>query len=123
MTRFGLVAYPVAFLSGAAALLFETLWFHAASLVFGNGVWAGSLVMSSFMAGLALGSFAAGRLGARLSNPLLAYAVLELVIALGGVALSVGLPGLSRLLAPLLAPLRDAPVAPFDVPSCLARVA
>lgn len=28
------------FLSGASALIFETLWFHQAGLVFGNGVWA-----------------------------------------------------------------------------------
>ena len=33
------------FLSGVAALLFETLWFRQAGLAFGNGVWASSLVL------------------------------------------------------------------------------
>src|SRR5687767_7906508 len=47
------------FLSGAAALLFETLWFRLAGLVFGNSVWAASLVLASFMGGLALGNTAA----------------------------------------------------------------
>lgn len=30
------------FLSGAASLLFETLWFRLAALAFGNSVWASS---------------------------------------------------------------------------------
>ena len=49
------------FLSGAAALLFETLWFRLATLAFGNSVWASSLVLSSFMMGLALGNAWAAR--------------------------------------------------------------
>ena len=53
------------FLSGAAALLFETLWFRQAGLVFGNSVWASSLVLASFMAGLALGNALAGALRRR----------------------------------------------------------
>jgi hypothetical protein len=52
----------IMFVSGAAALLFETLWFRQAGLAFGNSVWASSLVLTSFMAGLAL---AARRLGRR----------------------------------------------------------
>ena len=41
------------FLSGASALVLENLWFRQAGLAFGNSVWASSLVLSSFMAGLA----------------------------------------------------------------------
>ena len=43
------------FASGAAALIFETLWFRQTGLVVGNGVWASSLALAAFMAGLALG--------------------------------------------------------------------
>ena len=43
------------FLSGVAALIFETLWFRQAGIAFGNSVWAGALVLSSFMAGTAAG--------------------------------------------------------------------
>jgi predicted membrane-bound spermidine synthase len=88
-------------LSGAAALLFETLWFRQAGLMFGNSVWATSLVLSSFMAGLALGNGLAGRLGHRLRRPLLAYAFLEAVIGLAGFGLVLLFPVLTPLLAPL----------------------
>jgi len=54
----------ICFLSGAAALIFESVWFHRASLVFGSSVWSTSLVLSSFMAGLTLGSALVGLTGA-----------------------------------------------------------
>ena len=97
----------VFFLSGVAALSFETLWFRQAGLVFGNGVWASSLVLSSFMAGLALGNGLAARFAARVARPLRAYAVLELAIAAAGVALVWWLPGLDAWLMPLFRPLLE----------------
>ena len=48
--------------SGAAALLFETLWFRLTGLGLGNSVWASSVVLAAFMAGLALGNALAARL-------------------------------------------------------------
>jgi predicted membrane-bound spermidine synthase len=98
------------FLSGAAALLFESLWFRQAGLAFGNGVVASSVVLGSFMAGLAIGNGIAARARRRFLRPVTAYAVLELVIAATGVALVLGLPELGRLLAPLARPLVDAPL-------------
>jgi len=44
------------FVSGAAGLIFEALWFRQTGLTFGNSVTASSLVLASFMSGLALGS-------------------------------------------------------------------
>jgi hypothetical protein len=55
-------------LSGAAALIFETLWFHQAGLTFGNSVWASSLVLAAFMGGLALGNAAAAHRGSRVGR-------------------------------------------------------
>ena len=72
----------VFFASGASALIFETLWFRQAGLAFGNSIWASSLVLSGFMAGLALGNALVARAGARLSNPVRAYAFAEAAIAL-----------------------------------------
>ena len=72
------ILYFVFALSGAASLAFETLWFRQAGLTFGNSVWASSLVLSSFMAGIALGNGIAARYAARLARPILAYALLEL---------------------------------------------
>src|SRR5262249_28380666 len=60
--------------SGAAALLYETLWFRGAGLLLGNSVWASSLVLSSFMGGLALGNGIAARYGARALRPIRVYA-------------------------------------------------
>jgi spermidine synthase len=99
----------ICFLSGVAALLFETLWFRLAALVFGNTVWASSLVLASFMGGLALGSYAASSRGERLSRPLRAYAALEIVVATSGVALVLALPHLSEGLAPVFSGLVDRP--------------
>jgi hypothetical protein len=57
-------------ISGACALAFETLWFHQARLAFGQSVWASSLVLSAFMAGMGLGNFACARNGDRVRNAL-----------------------------------------------------
>ena len=43
------------FLSGMAAVAFESLWFRGAGLALGNGVWAVSIVTAAFMAGLEIG--------------------------------------------------------------------
>src|SRR5258707_3093916 len=50
------IVSAILFLSGCSALLFQTLWLRLSGLAFGNSVWAAALVLSSFMAGLALGS-------------------------------------------------------------------
>jgi hypothetical protein len=54
------------FMSGAAGLIFEMVWFHRSSLVFGSSVWATSLVLSSFMGGLTVGAAIVGRAGHRI---------------------------------------------------------
>ncbi|MEO5763040.1 MAG: spermidine synthase [Vicinamibacteria bacterium] len=79
--------HAIFFLSGVSALMFENIWFRQAGIVFGNGVWASSLVLSSFMAGLAIGNgFAAARPIAR-ARALKRYALLELIVGMTGIAL------------------------------------
>ena len=68
------------FLSGACGLVYEVLWCRQLGLIFGNTVQSLSAVLTAFMAGLALGSYLAGRLCHRLKRPLLAYGILELCI-------------------------------------------
>lgn len=97
--------YGAFFLSGCSALIFETLWFHQAGLAFGNSVWASSLVLAGFMAGMAGGNLLATRIGDRLARPLRVYAAVEGVVALTGVLLVVSLPAMGAVLAPLLRPL------------------
>jgi spermidine synthase len=105
------VLYLIFFLSGAAALLFETLWFHQAGLVLGNSVWASSVVLAGFMCGLSLGNGVAGRYGGRVLQPLRLYAFLELTIAATGIALVHGIPRLTPIVVALLRPVLDAPMA------------
>lgn len=95
------LVYAACFLSGAAALAFETLWFRLAGLTFGNSVWASSLVLGSFMTGVGFGSYLAARSGRKFRRPLLVYAILELIIGITGTALVFGFPHFTPLLLPL----------------------
>jgi predicted membrane-bound spermidine synthase len=104
------IVCAIFFVSGTAALLFEHAWFRKAGLVFGNGVWASSLVLASFMAGLALGNGLAARWAGRVTRPLLAYAAAEGLVGLAGVTLVLALPALPARLASLLRPFLDRPL-------------
>jgi len=87
------------FCSGAAALIFEQLWFRQTGLLLGNTVTTASLVLAAFMGGLALGNGLALAIRNRLNWPLRWVAVLEIAIALSGIALVYGLPLLPELLS------------------------
>jgi spermidine synthase len=66
--------------SGAAALVYQIIWARWLGLVFGNTAPSVSVVLASFMLGLALGSWIVGRILHRISDPMLIYAYLELAI-------------------------------------------
>ena len=91
----------VLFLSGTGALIFETLWLRLSGLAFGNSVWAAALILSSFMAGLALGNALAASSRIRRWRPLHFYAVLELLVAFFGCTIVFALPVVGDLLRPL----------------------
>jgi spermidine synthase len=88
------------FLSGAAGLIFEIVWFYRCGLLLGNTVWATSIVLSSFMGGLALGNGLVGWFGARIRHFLTLYASLEAIVAVSGVGLTYVLAALPGVLAP-----------------------
>jgi len=93
----------ILFVSGVSALIFETLWLRLSGLVFGNSVWAAALILSSFMAGLALGGFLAASIDVRrrFRRPLRLYAGLELIIALLGCTIVFAIPLLGEWLRPI----------------------
>jgi spermidine synthase len=70
------------FCSGISGLIYQVLWLRILSLTFGVTIFAVSTVLASFMAGLAIGSFAAGKISDRLRNPLAAYGIAEVLIGL-----------------------------------------
>ena len=109
LRRTGAILCVIFFVSGTSALIFETIWFHLAGITFGNSVWAGSIVLTGFMGGLALGNALAARYGRRITRPLVAYAQIEVLIAVTAVLLILALPRLSGWLAPLFGPLLDSP--------------
>src|SRR5438067_2493420 len=80
------------FLSGIGSLIFETLWLRLSGLTFGNSIWSAALILSSFMAGMALGNAFAASSRVQRWRPLRLYAFLELVIAFLGCTIVFGLP-------------------------------
>jgi spermidine synthase len=70
--------------SGAAALIYEVVWTRALSIIMGSTTYALSTLLSTFMAGLALGGFIGGKLADRGKNLLLIFGLLELGIGIFG---------------------------------------
>ena len=76
------------FFSGACALIYQITWMRLFRLAMGNTVFTSATVLTAFMAGLALGSWLAGRLADRTGRPLRVYAWLEVFIGLCGLAMT-----------------------------------
>lgn len=95
------VLLPAAFfLSGAAGLIFQVVWFHRAALVFGSSLVSVTAVLSSFMGGLAAGNALAATAGRRIKRPLVTYVLLELSVALSGVLVTAILPRVAGIMSP-----------------------
>ena len=93
----GLIVFLCFFLSGGSGLLFEVLWTRELGLVFGSTTLAMSTVLSVFMGGLALGSYLCGRMVARISRPLRAYALVEAGVGLYALSVPLWLQHYPRL--------------------------
>ncbi|MAE65184.1 MAG: hypothetical protein CMJ18_13010 [Phycisphaeraceae bacterium] len=76
-----LLLLAIAFISGTAALVYETIWLRWFGLLFGNTAHAASATLCAFFAGLALGAALFGRWAGRTRNPLMLYAGIELAAA------------------------------------------
>jgi len=71
-------------LSGISGLIYEGTWARYLKLFLGHSSYGQILTLCVYMGGLALGSFIAGKLTARIKKPLLAYGITEAFIGLGG---------------------------------------
>jgi spermidine synthase len=85
-SRLVLAGYVFAFVSGAAALVYEVLWVRRFVSLFGATAPAASATLSALFLGLAAGSLLVGKRSARWRRPLRAYGILEVCIALGALA-------------------------------------
>ena len=82
------------FLSGACGLIYQVVWSRMLVVTFGSTTLAISTVLSSFMAGLALGSFVFGRIADRRRDMLRMYAILEVGIGVSAMLVPVAFSGL-----------------------------
>lgn len=89
------------FLSGLAALVYQILWVKQLSLIVGVDVYAVTIGVSAFFAGLALGGLALGRTADAVTRPLLFYGLLEIGVAILGVAATLLLAHAAPLFATL----------------------
>ncbi|HYS70272.1 MAG TPA: hypothetical protein VEM14_08530, partial [Gemmatimonadaceae bacterium] len=76
--------YALFFLSGAAGLMYESIWTRYLALLVGHSAYAQILVLTIFLGGMAVGSFIVGRYSERLRNPLIWYAVVEAAVGVLG---------------------------------------
>ncbi|UCC71304.1 MAG: fused MFS/spermidine synthase [Gemmatimonadota bacterium] len=72
--------------SGATALIYEVAWLRSLILIFGSTAFAVSSVLTTFMAGLAVGSYVIGRWIDRRADPVAVYGALEIAIGLYALA-------------------------------------
>ena len=75
------------FLSGACSLIDEVVWVRLLKLTLGNTVYATSIVVSVFMAGLALGAMIMARYSDRIKMRLRLYALLETLVTISALSL------------------------------------
>ncbi len=72
--------------SGAAGLIYESLWSRYLGLLVGHGAYAQVLVLVIFLGGMSLGAALIARRSAGIRNPLLWYAAVEAIVGMLGLA-------------------------------------
>ncbi|HEB99977.1 MAG TPA: spermidine synthase [Thiotrichales bacterium] len=71
-------------LSGSVALVYEGIWARYLKLFLGHSSYGQILTLCIFMGGMGVGALLAARYSRSVRNPFLAYALIELLIGLGG---------------------------------------
>lgn len=87
--------------SGAAALIYQVLWIKQLTLIVGVDLYAVTIGVSAFFAGLALGGLSIGHLADHTPRPLRLYSLLEIGVALVGATTTFALAHSARLFATL----------------------
>jgi spermidine synthase len=74
-------------LSGAASMIYEVAWTRALSLVIGSSIYAFSAMLTTFLSGLALGSFVYARIWGRRRIGLALFGWLQVAVGFAALAL------------------------------------
>jgi predicted membrane-bound spermidine synthase len=72
--------YAVFVLSGAAGLIYESIWSRYLGLFVGHSAYAQIIVLAIFLGGMSVGAMLVGRRSERLRDPLVGYALVELAV-------------------------------------------
>lgn len=80
--QFLLVIFAI---SGMTALIYEMAWIRPISLVFGNTIYAVSIIIATFILGLAIGSYLSGKYIDKKENPMRYYMFVQFGIGTYGV--------------------------------------
>ncbi len=95
-----ITAHPLILLlfigSGAAALIYEIVWFQVLTLVLGSSAVSVGVLLATFMGGMCLGSYLLPRVVSPREHPLRVYSFLELAIGACGLLLLVIMPVAGR---------------------------
>ncbi len=88
----------LAFLSGTCALTYEVVWQRMLTFVFGVTTHATTVILASFMGGMAIGGWLLGRLSDRIRRPVRLFAAMELAIGVTAALFPLLVPFAMRLL-------------------------
>lgn len=91
--------------SGFAGLIYQSVWSHYLGLILGHAAYAQSLVLAIFMGGMAYGSYLASKRGSRVRDLILAYAIIEGIIGVLGLAFHPIFTGMNALAQEQVLPL------------------
>jgi spermidine synthase len=98
-------------LSGFSGLIYESVWTNYLKFFLGHAAYAQSLVLAMLMGGMAGGAWLSSRFNARITNALMAYAIVEALIGVFGLIFHQLFVGASAFMYDTLLPGVDAPVA------------
>ena len=99
------------FLSGLAALIYQTAWLRQFSIVFGTSELAVAAVLAAYMGGLGAGAAVIARLQNRIEHPVRVYGLLEAGIALSALAVPLLIAVADTLQVAILGAHSDPPAA------------
>lgn len=86
-----MISLVLLFISGSAALVYQTLWVKQLSIIVGVDVYAVTMAVSAFFTGLALGSAIFGKYADKMKQPFILYALLEAGVAVTGIVCTITL--------------------------------
>jgi len=98
-------------LSGAAGLIYESLWTHYLKLILGHAAYAQLLVLVIFMGGMSLGSWLVGKYTEKIKNLLMIYALVEGIIGIAALVFHYTFIEIQTLLYQIILPTFKSPMA------------